>query len=282
MSTGCSVLSADRSFSIFYVAAFAAAMAVLYIEGRRRAWPTSSWLVLVAAGVTFGIIGSRLGAISLADWKVALGQGCLPTTTGKTFVGLIVLGTIGLLLVQRFLGFRSTTGDAFRARPAGGYGRDAVWLPVWRMLLRQTDQPALGHYLPGRFARFRGPPDARPGSARAFLAAGSTRSSSTKSSAGDSRAGPRRRALQFETARQPVPALPGPSRLDRFLIEFVREGAAGPTFAWTASLQASLPYYVPDAPSYSSSGRRPRSGPSLHRLPCPAGTSRYSQRWPCS
>jgi len=120
MSTACSVLSADRSFSIFYVAAFAAAMAVLYIEGRRRAWPTSSWLVLVAAGVTFGIIGSRLGAISLADWKVALGQGCLPTTTGKTFVGLIVLGTIGLLLVQRFLGFRSTTGDAFAlALPVG-------------------------------------------------------------------------------------------------------------------------------------------------------------------
>ena len=50
MSAACSVLSADRSFSIFYVAAFAAAMAMLYVEGRRRAWPTSSWLVLVAAG----------------------------------------------------------------------------------------------------------------------------------------------------------------------------------------------------------------------------------------
>lgn len=120
MSTVCSVLSADRFFSLFYVAAFAAALALLYVEGRRRTWPTSSWLVLVAAGITFGIIGSRLGAISLADWSTAIGHGFLPTTTGKTFVGLILLGIGGIFLVQRFLGFRSTTGDAFAlALPVG-------------------------------------------------------------------------------------------------------------------------------------------------------------------
>jgi phosphatidylglycerol:prolipoprotein diacylglycerol transferase len=120
MSTVCSVLTADRFFSLFYVAAFAAALALLYIEGRRRTWPTSSWLVLVAAGITFGIIGSRLGAISLADWSTALGHGSLPTTTGKTFVGLILLGIAGIFLVQRFLRFRSTTGDAFAlALPVG-------------------------------------------------------------------------------------------------------------------------------------------------------------------
>ena len=109
MSTACSVLTADRFFSFFYVAAFAAALALLYVEGRRRAWPTSSWLVLVAVGITFGTIGSRLGAISLADWNTALGHGSLPTTTGKTFVGLILLGIAGIFLVQRFIGFRSTT-----------------------------------------------------------------------------------------------------------------------------------------------------------------------------
>lgn len=120
MSAVCSVLAADRFFSFFYVAAFAAALALLYIEGQRRTWPTSSWLVLVAAGITFGIIGSRLGAISLADWSTAIGHGFLPTTTGKTFVGLILLGIGGIFLVQRFLGFRSTTGDAFAlALPVG-------------------------------------------------------------------------------------------------------------------------------------------------------------------
>ena len=120
MSTACSALTADRSFSIFYIAAFAAALALLYIEGRRRSWPLWSWLVLVASAITFGIIGSRLGAISLADWKLALSHGSLPTTTGKTLVGLILLGAAGIFLVQRFLGFRNTTGDAFAlALPVG-------------------------------------------------------------------------------------------------------------------------------------------------------------------
>jgi len=83
MSTGCFGTVCNRSFSIFYVAAFAAAMAGLYIEGRSSAWPTSSWLVLVAAGVNFGIIGSRLGRYRWPTGECS-GQGCLPTTTGKT------------------------------------------------------------------------------------------------------------------------------------------------------------------------------------------------------
>ena len=43
MSAACSVLSADRSFSIFYVAAFAAAMAMLYVE--RQASGLADFLV---------------------------------------------------------------------------------------------------------------------------------------------------------------------------------------------------------------------------------------------
>lgn len=112
MNTAGSALTADRCFSLFYVAAFAVALVILYCEGRRRSWPMSSWLVLVAAVVTLGIIGSRLGAISIADWRIALAHASLPTTTGKTFVGLLVLGTVGRLLLQRFLGFRTTTLDA--------------------------------------------------------------------------------------------------------------------------------------------------------------------------
>ncbi len=105
-------MTSDSVFSVCYVAAFAVGLALLYAEGRRRGWPLSSWLVLVAAVVTLGIVGSRLGAISLADWRYALAHGALPTTTGKTFLGLVVLGTGGAILVQRFLGFRSTTIDA--------------------------------------------------------------------------------------------------------------------------------------------------------------------------
>jgi prolipoprotein diacylglyceryltransferase len=105
-------MTSDSVFSVCYVAAFAVGLALLYAEGRRRGWPLSSWLVLVAAVVTLGIVGSRLGAISLADWRYALAQGALPTTTGKTFLGLVILGTGGAIIVQRFLGFRSTTIDA--------------------------------------------------------------------------------------------------------------------------------------------------------------------------
>jgi prolipoprotein diacylglyceryltransferase len=105
-------VTADGAFSVCFVAAFAVGLALLYAEGRRRGWLLSSWLVLVASVVTLGIVGSRLGAISLAGWRTALAHGSLPTTTGKTFIGLVILGTGGALLVQRFLGFRSTTVDA--------------------------------------------------------------------------------------------------------------------------------------------------------------------------
>ncbi len=120
MSAACSFLTADQAFSPFFVAAFAVALVLLFLEGRRRRWPSSSWLVLVATVVTLGIIGSRLGAISVADWRVALAHGALPTTTGKTFIGLIILGTAGVLLIHRFLGFRTTVADAFAlALPVG-------------------------------------------------------------------------------------------------------------------------------------------------------------------
>lgn len=109
----CFALTSDKLFSFFYIAAFAAAAILLYSEGHRRGWPHTSLLVLVATGTAAGVIGSRLGAISFADWGAALSRGLLPTTAGKTFIGLIIVGAAGVCLARRALGFRSTVTDAY-------------------------------------------------------------------------------------------------------------------------------------------------------------------------
>jgi prolipoprotein diacylglyceryltransferase len=240
MSTACSVLTADRCFSLFYVAAFAAALALLYVEGRRRTWPTSSWLVVVAAGITFGIIGSRLGAISLADWNAALGHDSLPTTTSKTFVGLILLGTAGIFFVQRFLGFRSTTGDAFAlALPVGMavvrfgclFGGCCFGKPTslpWGTTYPPGSLAAVVHamrglVLPGGSSLPVHPVQLYEIGLLAIVVAALVRA--------------RRYLKQPGSLFLLYLVLHGWSR---FLIEFVREGAAGPTLLGLRPLQAGL------------------------------------------
>ncbi len=114
-------LPADgRAFSVCYFAAFAAAWVLLFCEGRRRGWPTGPWLLLVAWTMLCAVAGSKLAMLTPEDWATALGHGLLPTTTHKSFIGIVVGGFIGVRFARRLLGFTATVGDAFAlALPMG-------------------------------------------------------------------------------------------------------------------------------------------------------------------
>jgi phosphatidylglycerol:prolipoprotein diacylglycerol transferase len=110
----------STSFGVFYALAFAGACATLVFDGMRRRLPLTSWLTVIACGITCALIGSRLGAISLADWEAALRHGMFPTTTGKTFPGIVVGGVIGVHLARRWLKLPLAVADPFAlALPVG-------------------------------------------------------------------------------------------------------------------------------------------------------------------
>ncbi len=100
-------------FKTFYLAGFSAAGAIAVWEGLRRDWGMPRWLVVIAWRVALAIIGSKLAAISFDAWRDAIAGGYLPHTTAKRYLGLLLVGAVGIYPVRRFLGFRHSILDAF-------------------------------------------------------------------------------------------------------------------------------------------------------------------------
>lgn len=58
---------------------------------KERGLPAAITLPVIAVSNTAMILGSRLGAWTLSDWSIAIGQGILPETQGKTIIGGLLL-----------------------------------------------------------------------------------------------------------------------------------------------------------------------------------------------
>jgi phosphatidylglycerol:prolipoprotein diacylglycerol transferase len=119
--TAPTVLPADGyAFGLFYAAGFATAWVILLYEGRRRGWPTSRWLLLVAWTTLCGVIGSKLASFAPAELLSALGAGFLPEATAKSSVGALAAGLLGACLGRRLLALPAAVHDAFAlALPVG-------------------------------------------------------------------------------------------------------------------------------------------------------------------
>lgn len=112
-------------YGFFYQLAFGSFLIVLIVEGIKRKYPLSTWLLLTAFVSFCLIIGSKLNT-SLLEQIRTLSFDMSPIDfTRKSAINGFVLGILGLWLVRRYFAIKQPVFDAF-----------AITLPVMMLFQR--------------------------------------------------------------------------------------------------------------------------------------------------
>ena len=104
---------------------------VLFLrEVRRRGWPVDQMLFVMVGCVVGGLVGSLLLTVLFFDWDQITAQWARFQFEGRTIVGGIAGGYIGVEVMKKLIGYPHSTGDAFAfAIPlAHGLGRLGCFL----------------------------------------------------------------------------------------------------------------------------------------------------------
>jgi phosphatidylglycerol:prolipoprotein diacylglycerol transferase len=103
----------SESYLVMTVIAWAVGGTVFYKEFKRLAWPLETML-FVMAGCMFGAaIGSVIFSLLFLDWH-EIGPRLRATEfVGRTVIGGIIGGYVGVELTKWRLGYKHSTGDAF-------------------------------------------------------------------------------------------------------------------------------------------------------------------------
>ena len=94
----------------------------MYLAARKRGLATEGFFWVAITGLAFGIFGAKLGQWSLGQQNLPAAPLAWmdPHSGGRTLIGGILLGWIGVVLARRRLGIQRPTGDLFAlALPAG-------------------------------------------------------------------------------------------------------------------------------------------------------------------
>jgi prolipoprotein diacylglyceryltransferase len=100
-------------YGLFYQIAFASALLVLFVEGRRRNYPLSTWLLLVCFIVGCIILGSKVDISSPGALKSLIFEQELNSAGRKSAIGGAVFGLMGIWLGGRLLRFKLPIADVF-------------------------------------------------------------------------------------------------------------------------------------------------------------------------
>ncbi|MBX0290385.1 prolipoprotein diacylglyceryl transferase [Hymenobacter sp. HSC-4F20] len=100
-------------YTLFYVLGFGVNVALLLWEGRQRGYPLRSWLMLLGCVAVPFILGTKLLALSGAEWDVVLRSGQLPTSGARSVLGGALASGLILPLLRRIFGYSRHVYDAF-------------------------------------------------------------------------------------------------------------------------------------------------------------------------
>jgi prolipoprotein diacylglyceryl transferase len=110
------VTSGILSYSISNTIAYAVAGFLFYLEAKRKQFPLEQTLYILLGGLFGALVGSRLGSALFVypDYysKHPLNL-FIPQIGGKTLVGGLAGGYIGVVIAKKILKFRRSTGDLF-------------------------------------------------------------------------------------------------------------------------------------------------------------------------
>jgi phosphatidylglycerol:prolipoprotein diacylglycerol transferase len=112
-------------YSLFNTLAYLAAGVIYYFESRRKKYPTDTLAFIALGALTGALIGSKLGS-ALFVYREFFRQHpsyfLMPQVGGKTIVGGLIGGYIGVVLTKRIFKFTRSTGDLFAPGLALGIG----------------------------------------------------------------------------------------------------------------------------------------------------------------
>ena len=109
---GAPVVGNAYAYSACYQLAIAAGVLLTIFTLVRRRSMSAEWLLLLAACLVAGVVGSKLATLPLREvLDGARHTGLLPQTTRKSFLGAVFGGLIGICIARRCLGFRTSVLD---------------------------------------------------------------------------------------------------------------------------------------------------------------------------
>lgn len=104
------------SYSLFSAFAYAAAGFIFYLEAKRKEYPAETLLYILFGALLGGLIGSRLGSALFVYWGYYSNNFLsilIPQIGGKTLVGGLAGGYLGVVITKKILHFKRSTGDLF-------------------------------------------------------------------------------------------------------------------------------------------------------------------------
>ncbi len=98
-------------FSLTYMAAFLVAGAIVIIQGMKKGYPLGSWLLIIATGVMFFVIGNKALTYTPEQWGQVFTRFCFPVADKKSVLGGIAGLVAGLILAKACLRFNWSVFD---------------------------------------------------------------------------------------------------------------------------------------------------------------------------
>ncbi|MCX6235786.1 MAG: prolipoprotein diacylglyceryl transferase [Bacteroidetes bacterium] len=93
-------------FSLFYLAAFIVMISLMLIQGIRRKYPVTPWILIITFSVLFLVLGSKLFTYAPEQIKTFITGHPLTNNGCKTMLGAIAGGMAGAFLAKMLLRFR--------------------------------------------------------------------------------------------------------------------------------------------------------------------------------
>lgn len=104
------------SYSIFSILAYSAAGAIFYLETKRKKIASEQLIYIVFAALLGALIGNRLGSALFVyrEFYIKNPLAILsPEVGGKTIVGGLIGGYLGVIIAKKILKVKRSTGDLF-------------------------------------------------------------------------------------------------------------------------------------------------------------------------
>ena len=100
-------------YDLFYNLALLVTLFVLIYEGYRRKFPILKWILLILITRMLFIAGTKIITFSNADWNYLFTNWQLPEVDGRSLLGGLLFGSVGLVGGYYFLKFKHNISDAF-------------------------------------------------------------------------------------------------------------------------------------------------------------------------
>ena len=104
------------TYNVLSVIAYVVGIFVIFLETDRKKFPIEVFLYILLGALLGGLIGSRIGSAIFVYgdyYSHNISQILIPQVGGKTLIGGLIGGYLGVVATKKILKFNRSTGDLF-------------------------------------------------------------------------------------------------------------------------------------------------------------------------